>query len=419
MKLAFNSTDFDRRVADSADLILKNRYFEENPSLNEDGSTLLSRPGMRRLTTVGEGPIRGMKSEPGSFTGDLFVASGEGLYRIDNTLDSTLVYSGLADPIRGSVSMAITAVIGEVPEFCFISDGSTLYVYTDNGFANGNLSGSPQVNDVVRIGDVYYKFTSGDVNLNNPQGTLASPYLVLLGGTDTLAFLHLYEAINDTGNKGVDYSANTIENPFVIAYTVSSSVVNVRARDTGAEGNTIVTTETGAALTWSAGTLVGGGGPSITQVTMPDDIGVIDVAVTNSYVLVLPRQEDGYQGRFYWIEPGETTVDPLNYATAERSPDGIYGLQVFGDQFWLPGESTTEVWYVTGDPQSPMARLQGIVLDRGSWSNTSCAVHENMIIVDADGGVFMTGGGAPQRVSTPSIEEQIRKAISAQQASLY
>src|SRR3546814_13767742 len=90
--------------------------------------------------------------------------------------------------------------------------------------------------------------------------------------------------------------------------------------------NTIATTETGASLAWSDGaTLTGGGSAAVSQVYLPDDMGVIDVAVINSYVIVIPVQEDGYQGRFYWIDPGEIVVDPLNFATAERSPDGIYG----------------------------------------------------------------------------------------------
>lgn len=416
-KINFSSTDFDRRVADAAPLILKNRYFEENPSLSEDGASLLSRPGLRRLTTVGEGPIRGMASEAGSFGGDLFVASGPELYRMTNGLTKTLIYGNLANPQRGVVNMAITGIIGETPEYAFIADGSALYCYTGNGAASGSLSGTPLDNDTVRIGDIYYKWTSGAVDTGSPDGTAANPYLVALGGTQTLALLHLYYAINDSGAKGVDYSTNTIEHPFVLSPNVSSSIVSVRAKQYGTIGNSIVTTETGTGLAWTGATLTGGGQPSINQVMMPDEIGVIDVGVINSYVIVIPAQTDGYQGRFFWIEPGETTVDPLNFATAERSPDGIYGVQIFGDQFWLPGESTTEVWYVTGDGDNPMARLQGVVLDRGSWENTSVSLHETMVVVDGDGGVFTVQGGSPRRVSTPSIEEQIRKAISLQQFS--
>jgi hypothetical protein len=97
----------------------------------------------------------------------------------------------------------------------------------------------------------------------------------------------------------------------------------------------------------------------------------------------------------------------------------VYGVEVLGDQFWLPGESTTEVWYFTGDITAPVRRLQGVVFDRGSWQNTATAIHEQMMVVDSDGGVFIISGGSPQRVSTPDIEEQIRKAIAAQQTYLY
>src|SRR3546814_1160625 len=84
--------------------------------------------------------------------------------------------------------------------------------------------------------------------------------------------------------------------------------------------NTIATTETGASLAWSDGaTLTGGGSAAVSQVYMPDDMGVIDVAVINSYVIVIPVQEDGYQGRFYWIDPGEIVVDPLNRSEEHTS----------------------------------------------------------------------------------------------------
>ena len=66
-----------------------------------------------------------------------------------------------------------------------------------------------------------------------------------------------------------------------------------------------------------------------------------------------------------------------------------------------------------------MQRLQGVVLDRGSWQNTAKAIHEALILVDADGGVFVNQGGAPKRVSTPDIEEEIRLAMQEQNNYLY
>lgn len=419
MKINFNKSDFSRRVSGAANLILKNRFFEENPSLTDDGAALLARPGMRKLTEIGTGPIRGIASEAGSFGGDLFVASGAELYRLDSVLNQTLVYGALNDPERGIINMAITGNIGDTPAYNFIADGTNLFVYIENGYARGTLSGSPADNDVIRLDTVYYKWTTGSVNAGTPAGTLANPWLVAKGGTDTLSYQAMYHAINASGVAGTDYSTALTKHTTVLSDNYGASSLSVRATIVGAVGNSIITTETGAAIAWGAGTLQSGGTPTFSQVLIPDNVGAIDVAVINSYVIVIPVQTNGNQGRFYWINPGETTIDPLNFATAERSPDALYGVQVFGDQFWLSGESTTEVWYVTGDTTNPMARLQGIVLDRGSWSNTGKAIHESMIIVDADGGVFLVRGGSPQRVSTPSIEEQIRRAISLQQSYLY
>lgn len=419
VKVNFNTSDYRRQVADAGSLMLKNRYFEQNPVLNEDGASLLARPGMRLLTTVGAGPIRGLASEAGSFDGDLFIASGDTFYRMDSELTKTSIYTGLLNPEKGVVNMAITAVIGETPEYCFVTDGGTLYVYIANGFAINSLTGTAANNDTVTLGTVYYKFTNGSVNAGTPAGTVGNPWLVALGATNLLSFTNLANAINATGVAGTDYSSALTAHTTVEAMGFTSTLMPVRSRLIGALGNSTVSTETGASLSWASGaTLAGGGAATFQQVFLPEDVGCIDVAVINSYVLVLPVQDDGYQGRFYWIEPGEVVINPLNFATAERSPDGVYGIQVFGDQFWLPGESTTEVWYVTGDATNPMVRLKGVVLDRGSWANTSKAVHETMILVDADGGVFTVQGGRPNRVSTPDIEEQIRLAISRQNALL-
>lgn len=419
-KVSFQTSDFSRKVANSASLTLKNRYFEKNPSLTDDGASLIARPGMRMLATMSgtPGPIRGMGTEPGSFNGDLFVASGNSVVRMTSGLVQTILFSGLFNPDLGVVNFAITGAIGTTPAFCFIADGRNLFVYTDNGYASGVLTGTPANGDVVQMGGIYYEFTTGAVGTNgggttDPAGTSALPYLVALGTAPIDPFTNLFNAVNSSGADGTDYTADIIANANIKATNYTITTLTVRATIPGTPGDGNSTTETGAAMAWGSATLTGGGMDSFSQVQIPDDVGAIDVAVINSYVIVVPVQ-DGIAGQFYWIKPGETTIDPLDFATAERSPDAIYGVQVFGDQFWLPGESTTEVWYVSGNPDAPMERLQGVVYDRGSWENTAKAIHEQMVIVDAYGGVFVVQGGAPSRVSTPGIEEEVRQAITFQ-----
>lgn len=417
-KVNFSPSDFRRQVADASSLILRNRYFEKNPFLTDDGASLIARPGLKKWIDLGDGPVRGMFSSPGTFGGDLFVAANENLYRVDSDSNSTLIYSGLYNPDKGVVNMAITANIGDVPEYLFIADGRNLYVYMENGYATGLLQGAPANGDVVQIDTVYYQFTTGSVDTGSPAGTVSNPWLVALGGGGIEAFTNLADAIGASGVEGTQYSTGTVENAYVVVITYGALSLGVRSTLIGALGNSTATTETGAALTWSNGaTLTGGGSPLCTVVQLPDDVGAIDVGVVNSFVIVVPAQGEGINGRFYWIEPGETTIDPLNYATAERSPDGIYGVKVLGDQFWLPGASTTEVWYVSSDATNRMQRLQGVVFDRGTWEATAVVLNEMLIICDADGAVFQITGGAPKRVSTPAIEELIRTAIQRHQAS--
>lgn len=417
MKVNFVTSDFRRNVADAADLILFNRYFEQNPSLTDDGASLLTRPGLNYFTEVGNGPIRGMASEAGSFDGDLFVASDNELYRVKGDGTSTLIYSGLANSPTGVVNMAITANIEDVPAYCFIADGGTFLVYIENSYATNVFQGTAAVaGNQVRIDNVYYQFTAGSVDAGTPDGTSGNPWLVALGGTFADAVRNLGNAINLTGVAGTDYSTATIEHPTVETINFFPQAFRVRAKLIGALGNGIVTTETGANTEWAnGGTLTGGGAPGVIPVSTPDDVGIIDVAVIDSFVVAIPAQGQNINGRFYWVEPGEITIDPLNFATAESAPDGINGITVFGDQFWLSGDSTTEVWFFTGDPNTPVRRVQGVLFDRGTWEDTAVAMEEGVIVTDSEGGVYLITGGQPTPLSTPSIEEQIRKAIEFQQ----
>jgi len=153
----------------------------------------------------------------------------------------------------------------------------------------------------------------------------------------------------------------------------------------------------------------------LSQVTVPDDLGALDVAHINSYIIVIPSQEGENTGRFYWIEPGEITIDTLDFATAERSPDGINQVVVFSDMFWLCGAQTTEPWITTGEPLAPMERFRGILFDRGTWEGTAIQVKDSLILADSDGAVFQIQGGL-KRISTPAIEEMIRKAIETEES---
>lgn len=415
MDIPLSRSDYLRGVAKEAQIRTRNRYFEQNPVLTDKQAALIARMGLHRYIYVGDGPMRATYSCSGSFSDALFTVSADQLWRVDTDGTKTLVGNLGSPNIQNSVSMAATSNIGETPAYLFVATGGALMCYMENGYALGTISGSPANTNVVRIGAVYYSFTNGSVNAGAPAGTAANPWLVALGVSDTTAWQNLADAIGNTGVPGTQYSTALVASTEVTVQGNSTTTVTVRANAIGIAGNAIVTTETGAGIAWTAGTLTGGGGPVWFQVPTPDDVGIVSVGYIASHVVCVPAQGQGINGRFFWIDPGETTIDPLDFATAERAPDPISEVVVFGDQFWLPGDSTTEVWYFTGNEDSPVLRVQGVVFDRGAWPGTAVQVKESMIIVDNNGEVFqISGAGSPKKISRPDVAERIREAIQYQ-----
>jgi hypothetical protein len=415
MDIPLSRSDYFRGVAKEARIRTRNRYFEQNPILTGQNSASIARMGMRRYLYVGQEGIRGLYSQPGSFNDAAFVASGDVLWRVDKNGTKTSIGSIGSPSPNNAVVMAATSNIGDTPAYLFVAGGGPLMLYMENSFALGTITGTPANNDVVQIGGTYYKFTNASVNAGAPAGTLANPWLVALGISPDLSWVNLADAIGNTGIAGTQYSTALIQSTSVKVNNKTATSVTVKANAIGALGNAVSTTETGAAIAWGAATLTGGGGSSWTAVETPDDVGVISLAYIASYVVVVPAQGQDINGRFYWIEPGETTIDPLDFATAERAPDPVSGVVVFGDQFWLPGSNTTEVWYFTGNIDQPVLRVQGVVFDRGAWEGTAVQVKDSMIIVDNEGAVFQIQGG-PKRISRPDVEERIREAIQLQAA---
>ena len=111
--------------------------------------------------------------------------------------------------------------------------------------------------------------------------------------------------------------------------------------------------------------------------------------------------------KFYWIEPGFVTIDPLNFASAESEPDKIVGAIGLEDTVWFVGHSSTEVWYATGQVDPAFAPIQGRVYSRGVTSGTQVRVGDSVILVGEDGIVYKIGSSV-ERMSTHGIAERIR-----------
>jgi hypothetical protein len=118
------------------------------------------------------------------------------------------------------------------------------------------------------------------------------------------------------------------------------------------------------------------------------------------------------------------SVDPLDFASAEGSPDGLVSVIVNNREAWLFGTNSIEVWYDAGTPDFPLARIQGASNEIGCAATFSVAKLDNSIFwlgQDARGRgiVYRNNGYTGIRASNHAIEWQIQQYGDISNAIAY
>jgi hypothetical protein len=109
-----------------------------------------------------------------------------------------------------------------------------------------------------------------------------------------------------------------------------------------------------------------------------------------------------------------TSIEPLDFASAEGSPDGLVSLIVDHREAWLFGTNSVEVWYDAGTADFPLQRIQGAFNEIGCAAPYSVAKLDNGLFwlgSDARGRgiVYRANGYNGQRVTTHAVEWQIQQ----------
>ena len=119
-----------------------------------------------------------------------------------------------------------------------------------------------------------------------------------------------------------------------------------------------------------------------------------------------------------------TSVDPLDFASAEGYPDNVISLIVDHREIFLFGTTSVEVWYDAGTPDFPLARIQGAFMEVGCEAAYSVAKLDNSVFwlgSDARGRgiVYRANGYTPARLSTNAVEYAIQGYGSISDAIAY
>lgn len=409
---------YKRAFAGEPEVRLENRFMETDPTNQREKITLLTRAGSDRLTTFDDGagavaPNRMQFSKDGLFNGDLFGVSGGNLYRY--ATDGTLIHiTGL---VNGSGFVTYAWMKGAGYEYLFIADGLLLQFYAGGTHATGTLTKSGAITTayVIQINGTYYGWNDA-VDTNAPDGTAAHPWLARLTG-DPMA--NMETLLNFSGVRGVDYSTALGGPNLFVTATSDSTHLHLTAITDRSSGNAYTTSVVvGANVAWGGATLTGGGTHALQGVEMPD--GQPPKALTALSGFVLISVGDTY--RFYWLEPGTVTIDPLNFASKESNPDPIVDMTTVGDQAIITGSGSTENWYATGNFDAPFAPIEGRVYRRGAIEGTTVGVNDALVFVGDDMVVYSVGYGygdtaqyGVHRISTHAIEERIRVQLRREQ----
>jgi hypothetical protein len=157
------------------------------------------------------------------------------------------------------------------------------------------------------------------------------------------------------------------------------------------------------------------------QITDPDFPGAVTVGYLDGYfVFNEPNSQK------IWVTEllDGTSVDPLDFASAEGSPDGLVAVNVDHREAWLFGSDSIEVWYNAGQADFPLTRIQGAFNEIGCVAAFSIAKLDNGLFwlgTDARGQgiVYRANGYAGVRVSTHAIEYAIAQYGNISDAIAY
>lgn len=178
---------------------------------------------------------------------------------------------------------------------------------------------------------------------------------------------------------------------------------------------------------------------------------IVIVDGDNGYVLRLednqfgPITAEGWQGSnsvafldgyFIFVKPGSQVVyisapytdpieiDPLDFASAEGSPDPLLAGYALHKQLWLFGSTSLEVWYNSGNPDFPFTPINGAFIEHGLAAAYSVAVMDDTFYwlgtdPTGTGIVYAANGFSTQRISNNAVEYAIQSYANISDAVAF
>lgn len=256
------------------------------------------------------------------------------------------------------------------------------------------------------------------VNLYLEKGKGKKPWVMVGTPGLTSPFLTLTDSVGNSGIRGVLKQSEVWS-----VWVCGSSILSVYP---STDGSTYLSTNIGTVtydsnpvtiaydginyMVCSAGILYGAEAPAgnvwSTLGEIRTDVGSVDF-IDGYFIL-----NEASTGKFFISNQYSTTIESLDFATAEGAPDKLVRVLVHNREAILFGEETIEFWYVSGNADFAMSRVQGAYIEEGlaaKYSAVKCGETVAWLGSSKDGAytVWMLNGYTPSPISTHAISYQI------------
>lgn len=158
------------------------------------------------------------------------------------------------------------------------------------------------------------------------------------------------------------------------------------------------------------------------QITSEGWLGSYTVTFLDGYfVFAEPATQKFYISQPY-SDPIE--IDPLDFASAEGSPDNIITIGTVRKQLWIFGAFSTEIFYNSGAADFPFLPIQGAFIEHGIVAPYSLQVMDDSFFWigndrTGSGIVYMSSGMGAARISTDAVEQAIQSYGNISAATGY
>ena len=156
-------------------------------------------------------------------------------------------------------------------------------------------------------------------------------------------------------------------------------------------------------------------------ITDPDFPGAVTVCYLDGYFVF---NEPNSQKMWVTTLLDGTSIDPLEFASTEGSPDGLLAVVSNFREVWAFGTNSIEVWYDSGATDFPLQRIQGAFNELGCAAPYSIAKMDNGLFWlgrdrRGQGIVYRANGYQGQRISTHAVEWHIQQYTDMSDAIAY